>query len=44
MAAETLKRNNSKWPEVKILFNLDLFLTKRVRLYLVKDFYQKMMF
>jgi hypothetical protein len=45
MTPETLYRNNPKWPEVKILFFiLDLFFTKCFILYLVKDFYIKMLF
>jgi hypothetical protein len=41
MAPETLNRNNSKWPEVKIIFIIDLFATNVLELYLVKDFYFK---
>jgi hypothetical protein len=43
MTPETLSRNNSKWPKVKILFIPDLFLTKCIRIN-SKDFYQKMLF
>jgi hypothetical protein len=32
MTPETLKRFNPKWPEVKIFFNLHLFLTKCIRI------------
>jgi hypothetical protein len=30
LTSETLNRYILKWPEVEILYNLDLFLTKRV--------------
>ncbi len=36
-----LNKNNSKWPEVKIFFFLDLFLTNVLELYIVKSLYQK---
>ncbi len=32
MTPESLNRNNSKWPEVIILFILDLFLTKFLKI------------
>jgi hypothetical protein len=32
MTFKTLNRNNSKWPEVKIFCNLDLFFTKCIRI------------
>jgi hypothetical protein len=32
MIPKTLNRHSSKWPEVKIFFHLDLFLTKCFRI------------
>ncbi len=43
MIPETLRRYNSKQPEVKIFFILDIFLTKCIR-YLVKGFFKKCSF
>ncbi len=39
MTPKNLNIKNSKWPEIKIFFILDLFLTKCVELHLVKDSY-----
>ncbi len=41
MTPKTSKRYNSEWPEVKMFFNLDLFLTKCIRTIFVKGFHLK---
>jgi hypothetical protein len=41
MTPKTLKRYNSKWPEVKIFSNLDIFLTKHTRIISCKGFHHK---
>jgi hypothetical protein len=43
LTPETLKRYNSKWPEVNIFFILNLFLTKYIKItvYLDKGFNNK---
>jgi hypothetical protein len=42
--SRNFKQKNTKKPEVKILFFLDLFLTNVLELYLVKDFNKNMLF
>jgi hypothetical protein len=41
MTPKTLKRYNSKWPARKIYFNLDLFLTKCIRILSCKRFFSR---
>jgi hypothetical protein len=42
MTLKTLNRNYSKWPEVKIFFNLDSFLTKCLRIISCQWFLEKL--
>ncbi len=43
MTIKTFNRHNLQWPELKIFFHLNLFLTKlfKTTVYLVKGFYEK---